>query len=117
MQFVSFDWLSHHGILKHLHDWSRGKQLILFPKNLNVYRGRDITIAIILLLNQKSLRLVQLHSVAFFFLQNKVSTLIFIKGSVAIFNKTIISLALVAYEMIIANSAHLPSHIQRALME
>ena len=34
-----------------------------------------------------------------------------------VFNKTIIPLALVGYEMIIANSAHLPSHIQRALVE
>ena len=36
---------------------------------------------------------------------------------VGVFNKTIIPLALVGYEMIIANSAHLPSHIQRALVE
>ena len=36
-----------------------------------------------------------------------------------VFNKTIIPLALVGYEMIIANSAayYLSSHIQRALME
>ena len=39
---------------------------------------------------------------------------------VAVFNKTIISLALVGYVMIIANSRHveyLPSHIQCALVE
>ena len=41
-----------------------------------------------------------------------------------VFNKTVIPLALVGYEMIIANSAlpmrlvdYLPSHIQRALVE
>ena len=42
---------------------------------------------------------------SFFFLQNKVSTLIFYRYSVAVFNKTIIPLALVGYEMIVANSA------------
>ena len=39
---------------------------------------------------------------------------------VGVFNKTIIPLSLVGYEMIIANSALralLPSHIQRALVE
>ena len=35
----------------------------------------------------------------------------------AFFNITIIPLASVGYGMIIANSAHLPSHIQRELVE
>ena len=59
--------------------------------------------AIITWQNRKSL--VHLHSVAFF-LQNKVSTLISIDiYFVDVFNKTIIPIALVGYEMIIANSA------------
>ena len=58
---------------------------------------------------------------AFLFLL--VSTFLYFGG---VFNKTIILLALVGYEMIIANSAlraslaiydHLSSHIQRALVE
>ena len=51
---------------------------------------------------------------AFLFLLK--SSFLYFKG---VFNKTIIPLALVGYEMIIANEArsYLSSHIQRALVE